>query len=105
SFHIPEPHSPSAAPSRFGRSAPYDGAVAYADEIIGGLTASLGRRGLYDGAMIVLLSDHGEGLGDHGEQEHGLFLYRETIRVPLVIKMPGRIAAGRRVAVPAQHID
>ncbi|MBI3492199.1 MAG: sulfatase-like hydrolase/transferase [Acidobacteria bacterium] len=104
-FHLYEPHSPYAPPSRFGEYAPYDGEIAYADEIVGGLVASLKRRGLYDDALIVLLSDHGEGLGDHGEQEHGLFLYRETITVPLVVKLPQEQNAGRRVATPVQHID
>jgi tetratricopeptide (TPR) repeat protein len=104
-FHIYEPHSPYAPPARFRGYAPYDGEIAYADEITGRLLDSLKRRGLYNDAMIVLLSDHGEGLGDHGEQEHGLFLYRETIRVPLVIKLPRQAQAGRRVAAPVQHID
>jgi arylsulfatase A-like enzyme/Flp pilus assembly protein TadD len=104
-FHLYEPHSPYAPPPRFGEYAPYDGEIAYADEIVGGLVASLKRRGLYDAALIVLLSDHGEGLGDHGEQEHGLFLYRETIRVPLIIKRPQKQSAGRRVPAPVQHID
>jgi arylsulfatase A-like enzyme len=66
-FHIYEPHSPYKPPSRFSQYAPYDGEIAYADEIVGGLIGSLKRRGLYDDALIVLLSDHGEGLGDHGE--------------------------------------
>jgi tetratricopeptide (TPR) repeat protein len=104
-FHIYEPHSPYNPPARFREYAPYDGEIAYADEIAGGLIDSLKRRGLYDDALIVLLSDHGEGLGDHGEQEHGLFLYRETIRVPLIVKLPRQQSAGRRVAVPVQHID
>ena len=104
-FHIYEPHSPYTPPARFSEYAPYDGEIAFADEIVGGLIASLKRRGLYDDALVVLLSDHGEGLGDHGEQEHGLFLYRDTIRVPLVIKLPRRQRAGGRVATPVQHID
>lgn len=104
-FHIYEPHSPYTPPARFREWAPYDGEIASADEIVGSLVASLKRRGLYDDALIVLLSDHGEGLGDHGEQEHGLFLYRETIRVPLIVKLPRRQRAGRRVAAPVQHID
>jgi arylsulfatase A-like enzyme len=104
-FHIYEPHSPYTPPARFSTYAPYDGEIAYADEIVGGVIASLKRRGLYDESLIVLLSDHGEGLGDHGEQEHGLFLYRETIRVPLVIKLPRQRHAGRRTATPVQHID
>jgi choline-sulfatase len=104
-FHIYEPHSPYTPPPRFREYAPYDGEIAYADEIVGGLIASLKRRGLYDEAVVLLLSDHGEGLGDHGEQEHGLFLYRDTIRVPLIIKLPKQARAGRRVAAPVQHID
>lgn len=104
-FHIYEPHSPYTPPARFSRYSAYEGEIAYADEIVGGLVASLKRRDRYDDALVVLLSDHGEGLGDHGEQEHGLFLYRETIRVPLVVKLPRRQNAGRRVAAPVQHID
>jgi tetratricopeptide (TPR) repeat protein len=79
--------------------------VAYADEIVGKLLDHLRAKGQYDDATIVLFSDHGEGLGDHGEEEHGIFLYRETIQVPLIIKLPGSTGAGRRVADPVQHID
>ncbi|HEV3139182.1 MAG TPA: sulfatase-like hydrolase/transferase [Vicinamibacterales bacterium] len=104
-FHIYEPHAPYTALARFAGYAPYDGAIAYADEIVGSLVASLKRRGLYDAALVVLVSDHGEGLGDHGEQEHGLFLYREAIRVPLTIKLPRQQRAGLRIATPVQHID
>ncbi len=104
-FHIYEPHSPYAPPERFSRFQPYDGEVAYSDDIVGRLLGFLKERGLYDSATIVFLSDHGEGLGDHGEVEHGLFLYDSTTRVPLVVKMPGSKGAGRRVTAPAQHID
>jgi tetratricopeptide (TPR) repeat protein len=99
------PHSPYTPPARFNTYAPYDGEIAYADEIVGSLIASLKRRGEYDSALVVLLSDHGEGLGDHGEQEHGLFVYRESIRVPLIIKLPQAQHGGRRIATPVQHID
>jgi tetratricopeptide (TPR) repeat protein len=104
-FHLYEPHTPYAPPERFKQYAPYDGEVAWADESVAGLVAWLRTRGWYDKATIILLADHGEGLGDHGELEHGLFLYDETIRVPLIIKLPGRAGAGRRTAVPVQHID
>ena len=103
--HIYEPHTPYAPPARFTNPDPYDGEVEYSDEIVGRLLDHLRAKGLYEDATIVLLSDHGEGLGDHGEEEHGIFLYRETIQVPLIIKLPGKRGAGRRVATPVQHID
>ncbi len=104
-LHLYEPHTPYAPPARFAHYAPYDGEIAYADEIVGRLLDGLRARDLYDEALIVLLSDHGEGLGDHGEDEHGIFLYDEAIRVPLVVKLPAGRGAGRRVSVPVQHID
>jgi arylsulfatase A-like enzyme/Flp pilus assembly protein TadD len=103
-FHLYEPHKPYEPPPRFAAYQPYDGEIAYADEIVGRLLDHLRDQGLYDRATIVLLSDHGEGLGDHGELEHGLFLYKETTQVPLIVKLPGSRQA-RRVAAPVQHID
>lgn len=85
--HFYEPHAPYTPPKRFlqqGRT-PYDGEVAYVDEIVGSLFAGLRRLDLYDPSLIVLLSDHGEALGDHGEEDHGVFLYREVMHVPLII--------------------
>src|SRR5205823_6262693 len=52
-----------------------------------------------------LTSDHGEGLGDHGEREHGAFLYDETTHVPLIVKQAGNEGAGRRVGALVQHVD
>ena len=104
-LHLYEPHTPYEPPERFARYEPYDGEIAYADEITGRLLDSLRTRGLYDDALIILLSDHGEGLGDHGELEHAIFLYDATIRVPLIVKLPGGREAGRRVPAPVQHID
>jgi arylsulfatase A-like enzyme/Flp pilus assembly protein TadD len=103
-LHFYEPHKPYAPPARFASYEPYDGEIAYVDELLGRFVDHLRAIGLYDRATIVLLSDHGEGLGDHGEQEHGLFLYRETTHVPWIVKLAGRHAA-RRVAAPIQHID
>lgn len=104
-FHIYEPHTPYAPPERYAHYDPYDGEIALADEIIGRLLQSLRSRARYDDALIVLLSDHGEGLGDHGEEEHGIFLYDEAIRVPLMVKLPRQRGAGRRTAEPVQHVD
>ncbi|MCP4661939.1 MAG: sulfatase-like hydrolase/transferase [bacterium] len=106
-FHLFEPHTPYAPPepfaSRYGSA--YDGEVAAADRVVGELLAELRRLGVYESALIVLLSDHGEGLGDHGEEEHGILLYRESLQVPLVLKLPRSELAGRSVAAPAQLLD
>jgi choline-sulfatase len=104
-FHIYEPHKPYRAPDRFAGVNAYDGEIAYSDEIVGRLFAVLKERSWYDGATIVVLSDHGEGLGDHIEEEHGLFLYEEVVRVPWIVKLPGGRSAGQRVRTPIQHID
>ena len=93
-LHLYEPHKPYRAPDRFGDLAAYDGEVAFADEIVGTLFTSLKSRGWYDNATIVVLADHGEGLGDHIEEEHGLFFYDEVIRVPWIVRLPAG-AVGR----------
>jgi choline-sulfatase len=104
-LQLNEPHSPYTPPERFAQYSPYDGEIAYADEIVGRLIHYLKTHQLYDRSTIVLLSDHGEGLGDHGEQEHGLFLYDEAIHVPLIVKQESNAGAGRRVADVVQHVD
>ncbi len=106
-LHIYEPHAPyeAAEPYRSRYPDPYDGEVAYSDAIVGGFLAELKRIGLYDKAMIFFLSDHGEGLGDHGEMQHGIFLYRESIQIPLLVKLPGGALAGTSVKTPVQISD
>jgi len=104
-LHLDEPHAPYVPPPRFGRYQVYDGEIAYADEIVGRFLQFLKDRGMYEQALIVLVSDHGESLGAHGEAEHGLFLYDETLRTPLIVKMPWQEGAGRRVTAAVQHID
>ncbi len=104
-LHLNEPHRPYALPARFASYAPYDGEIAYADEIVGRLVKYLKSHQLYDRSTIVLLSDHGEGLGDHGEQGHGLFVYDEAIHVPLIVKQEGNAGGGRRVSDVVQHVD
>lgn len=98
-FHLYEPHTPYQPPPDIAQRVadPYDGEIAAADRAVGDLLAALDRLGLYDRALVVLLSDHGEGLGDHGEEEHGFLLYREAIQVPLIVKLPGSERAGTRV--------
>jgi arylsulfatase A-like enzyme/predicted negative regulator of RcsB-dependent stress response len=106
-LHLFEPHTPYTPPEphRSRWALPYDGEIATADEIVGELIASLKQQGIYDDALIVFLSDHGEGLGDHGEAEHGIFLYQEAIRVPLIVKLPGNARANSSSAAPVGLTD
>jgi arylsulfatase A-like enzyme/cytochrome c-type biogenesis protein CcmH/NrfG len=105
-FHIFEPHSPYEPPepfrSRYG--ATYDGEIAAADAVVGKFIEALKASGVYDRAIVVFMSDHGEGLYDHGEPEHGIFLYRESIHVPLMIKLPASHRSAESAA-PASLID
>jgi len=106
-LHLYEPHSPYDPPEPFRTKygATYDGEIASADAIVGTFVAFLQRQGLYDKALIVLLSDHGEGLNEHGELEHGIFLYREALQVPLFVKLPAQQRRGASVAEPVQLSD
>ena len=111
-LHLYEPHVPYTPPSPYASLAPYDGEVAYADELVGRFVDALKGQGRYDDATVLLVSDHGEGLGDHGELEHGLFIYDESIRVPFIVKPPGGAprlrsgqARGRRLTAPVQLAD
>lgn len=96
-FHIFEPHAPYEGS--------YDAEVEASDAIIGRFIETLKATGVYQRATIILLSDHGEGLGDHGEGEHGVFLYREALHVPLMIKLPASDRRGTRIDAPVQLID
>ncbi len=107
-LHLFEPLSPYEPIEPFKSkyaSSPYDGEIATADFYLGHFLDELQKRGLYDKALIVFCGDHGEGLGDHGEAEHGVLLYREVLHVPLIVKLPGESMAGKRVAAPAELVD
>lgn len=67
----------------------YAGEIAYADHCIGKVIAKLKELGMYDSTMIIVTSDHGEMLGQHGEISHGFFIYQPVLKVPLVMKLPG----------------
>jgi len=106
-FHIFEPHLPyePSAPFLAEYGATYEAEVATADAIVGDLFEHLRALGVYERAIVVVTSDHGEGLGDHGEAQHSLLLYREAIQVPLLVKLPGSRGGGSRVAAPVQLSD
>jgi arylsulfatase A-like enzyme len=96
--HLFEPHTPYAPPEPFASryQDPYDGEIAAADAALGELLDGLESRGILDPALVILFADHGEGLGDHGEEEHGILLHRETLRVPLLVKWPAGASSASR---------
>ncbi|MEO8361063.1 MAG: sulfatase, partial [Vicinamibacteria bacterium] len=102
--HLFEPHYPYEPPAPFEarfRASPYDGEVATADAELKRLLVA---SGVGASALVVVTSDHGEGLGDHGEDEHHLFVYDSTLRVPLILSGAG-LPAGRRVKGQFRSID
>lgn len=106
--HLYDPHAPYEPPERYRKrypGRPYDGEVAYADAQLGRLLDFLERRGLQGRTLVVVTSDHGEGLGDHGEEEHMMFLYDSTLHVPLLLSWPGVLPAGARVKGQLRSID
>jgi arylsulfatase A-like enzyme/thioredoxin-like negative regulator of GroEL len=106
--HLYDAHDPYDPPppykSRYA-SAPYDGEIAYADSAVGKLLSTLRAKGLYDSALLAIMADHGEALGEHGEQTHGVFLYDETLHVPLLLKLPADRAAGRKIETRVGLVD
>jgi arylsulfatase A-like enzyme/Tfp pilus assembly protein PilF len=99
--HYFDPHQEYAAPPPFGEKyaqRPYDGEIAYTDHWVGELLAVVEKQSAGRPTLTVVVADHGEGLGEHLEQTHGLFLYDSTLRVPLLMSWPGRIPAGVSVA-------
>lgn len=97
-LHLYDAHHPYLPPAplaeRFAH-APYDGEIAFVDRELGRLFAELRRRDLWDDTLVVVVADHGEALGEHGERFHGTLLYDATVRVPLLVKWPGRGPRGR----------
>jgi arylsulfatase A-like enzyme len=112
-----EPHpleGRSAADPRFDYKEPadkdrliaqYDGDIAYGDQEFGRFVRELKARGLYDRALIVFTADHGEEFEDHGKWLHGRSVFDELVRVPLVVKFPGGVHAGKRVTQQVQGVD
>ena len=104
-LQIDGPAEAAGAAGPTAKLSPYDARIAYADDLVGQLVAFLKKRGLYSGGIVILTSDHGEGLGDHGEQGHGLFLYEQAVRTPLIFKLPQRDGGGRLSDALVEQID
>jgi choline-sulfatase len=106
--HYYDPHAAYRPPSPFAERfavQPYDGEVAYVDSELGRLRRELLTRGLSKDAVFVVTSDHGEGLGEHGEATHGPFLYQPTLHVPMLVVAPGRWPGRRRVEALVSNVD
>lgn len=107
--HVFDPHAPYRPPDDWMArypSSPYDAEVAWTDFALGRLFARLATEARP--TLVVVTSDHGEGLGDHGEQTHGLFAYESTLRVPLIVSevVPGgREVDGVTIDSAARHVD
>ncbi len=107
-LHLYDPHTPYEPPDGFKATTPfplYDGEIAYVDAQLNSLFTWLKQKGLYDQAWIILAADHGESLGEHEETTHGFFVYRSTLRVPLIVKRPRSAGAGSRRADPTSSVD
>ena len=103
--HLYDPHDPYEPPPPYSQTYKdrlYDGEIAYADSALAGLVAYLKKTGRYDNALIVVVGDHGEGLGEHHEDTHGIFLYDSTTHVPLIIKAPVKLPGGGN---PGKAVD
>jgi arylsulfatase A-like enzyme/thioredoxin-like negative regulator of GroEL len=105
--HLYDPHDPYEPPPPYSETYKdrlYDGEIAYADSVLAGFIGYLKKTGRYDNALIVVVGDHGEGLGEHHEDTHGIFLYDSTTHVPLIVKMPGG-NAGKMVDAQVRTTD
>lgn len=105
-IHCWDPHDPYDPPepfkTRFSKN-PYDGEVAYVDHVLGRLFKYLEENNLFDTSLIVFTGDHGESLGEHDEETHGLFAYNSTVWIPLIIYVPD--LRPRKVKQHVSHVD
>jgi arylsulfatase A-like enzyme/Flp pilus assembly protein TadD len=107
-IHFYDPHTPYTPPEPFEteyEGHPYRGEIAFTDSQVGRVVEHLRSRGLLDSTVLMLLGDHGEGLGDHGETAHGFFIYESSTRVPFIVRAPFSLTRERRVADPVRIVD
>jgi arylsulfatase A-like enzyme len=118
--HLFDPHKPYVPPEEYARRFPpaeqdsddlrvtiakYDAEIAFADAQLGELLAALEALGLARDTLLLVTADHGEGLMQHGHLEHGVHIYEEQVRVPLLVRWPARLAAGRVVESAVSLVD
>ncbi|HVQ30864.1 MAG TPA: tetratricopeptide repeat protein [Vicinamibacteria bacterium] len=106
--HFYDPHDPYEPPEPFASSwkeHPYEGEIAFADHCVGEVLEKLRQLGLFENTLVVLTGDHGEMLGEHGELNHGFFIYEGALHVPLIVRVPGATGMPRKVDLPVSLID
>jgi arylsulfatase A-like enzyme/Tfp pilus assembly protein PilF len=107
-IHLYDPHAPYDPPEPFRTryaGNPYAGEIAYTDAVVGKVVKDLEQRKLLDSTLVAVVADHGEGLGEHGEQTHSLLIYNSTIHVPMLLFSPGLVPAGKTVDQLTRVID
>ncbi|HME05790.1 MAG TPA: sulfatase-like hydrolase/transferase, partial [Bryobacteraceae bacterium] len=106
-FDVHAPYSQTPSPEGLPNATGYDAQIAYVDRLLGHFRQALIDAGWWDRSLIVLLSDHGESLGEHGELSHGYFIYQSTLHVPLIVHWPAGAASGHgaRISQPGGLID
>jgi arylsulfatase A-like enzyme/tetratricopeptide (TPR) repeat protein len=111
-IHLYDPHTPYEPPEPLrselggrGLAGLYDGEIAFADQQVGRCVSWLKANGLEERTVVVVVGDHGEGLGSHGEGTHGYFVYDYALHVPLIVAAPFRELGGVRVASQVSTVD
>jgi arylsulfatase A-like enzyme/Flp pilus assembly protein TadD len=107
-IHLYDPHAPYVPPEPFRKryaDDPYAGEIAYTDAVVGKIVEDLESRELLDSTLVAVVGDHGEGLGEHGEQTHSLLIYNSTLHVPMLLHFPELIPSGRTVGRLTRTID
>src|SRR5437899_3225636 len=106
--HLYDPHDPYEPPAPYSeiyKDRLYDGEIAYADSALGNFIQYLKKSAWYENSVIIVVGDHGEGLGEHHEETHGIFLYDSTTHVPLIVKLPRQRNAGKVIEAQVRTLD
>lgn len=107
-IHFYDPHAPYFPPESYRREYPMDpyaGEVAYTDSVVGKVIEELRSRGFLEHALVAVVGDHGENLGEHGEQTHSVLIYNSALHVPFLLYAPGLIEGGRKIETVTRTVD
>lgn len=107
-LHCFDPHAPYEPPEPFATTYKgnlYDGEIAYTDQVLGRLFATLKAMNIWDNTLVILTGDHGESLGEHGEKTHAIFIYDSTMHVPLIVRYPKALPRNVEISQEVSTID